>query len=285
MRILGRGSANGAISILHALGIGKGCSIGIQLSTEVLLLENRVLVEEDRNGILDAVESCWRSEGLPLPNEVGWKVESNIPIGQGLKSSSALACAAIRAANSYCWTGLSDFDIADIAVKSQRLSKCTITGSMDDTMASLSPGWKLVDPTLAASESVIFQGKIDQSLVVILGLRGSRKAEISKNSFYNQERLFQRSLASLMNGSPMDALSSNGMAVAAATDDFEALRISNICIASGAIAAGISGSGPAMAIVCYQSYLDTLEELLNGMGIETISTRFENSEVELEGAS
>ena len=75
------------------------------------------------------------------------------------------------------------------------------------------------------------------------------------------------------------------MAVAAATDDFEALRISNICIASGAIAAGISGSGPAMAIVCYQSYLDTLEELLNGMGIETISTRFENSEVELEGAS
>ena len=34
MKILGSGKANGAISILHAVGIGKGCSVGIQLETK-----------------------------------------------------------------------------------------------------------------------------------------------------------------------------------------------------------------------------------------------------------
>ena len=41
MKVLGKGTANGAISILHSLGLGKGCSIGIDLSTEVTLLTKR----------------------------------------------------------------------------------------------------------------------------------------------------------------------------------------------------------------------------------------------------
>ena len=74
--------------------------------------------------------------------------------------------------------------------------------------------------------------------------------EISAEAFSQHEQIFERSLASVMRGSILDALSSNGMAVAAATDDQEALRICNLSIASGAIAAGISGSGPSIAIVC-----------------------------------
>ena len=272
MKVLGEGESNGAISILHALGLGRGCSIGIQLTTKVQIVEDAVEIEDDRNGLLAAVEKCWRDRGLPIPDQFGWKVDSSIPIGQGLKSSSALSCAALRALNSCAWTGLSNSEIADIAAKSQLISNCAKTGSMDDNWASLEPGWKLVDPTLSASESIILQGGIDPNLSILVLLRGKRTVEISAEAFSQHEQIFERSLASVMRGSILDALSSNGMAVAAATDDQEALRICNLSIASGAIAAGISGSGPSIAIVCYQEDSTSLSKLFSESGLEVIST-------------
>ena len=272
MKVLGQGESNGAISILHALGLGRGCSIGIQLTTKVQIVEDAVDIEDDRNGLLVAVEKCWRDRGLPIPDQFGWKVDSSIPIGQGLKSSSALSCAALRALNSYAWTGLSNSEIADIAAKSQLISNCAKTGSMDDNWASLEPGWKLVDPTLSASESIILQGGIDPNLSILVLLRGKRTVEISAEAFSQHEQIFERSLASVMRGSILDALSSNGMAVAAATDDHEALRICNLSIASGAIAAGISGSGPSIAIVCFQDDSTSLSKLFSESGLGVIST-------------
>ena len=270
--MLGQGESNGAISILHALGLGRGCSIGIQLTTKVQIVEDAVDIEDDRNGLLVAVEKCWRDRGLPIPDQFGWKVDSSIPIGQGLKSSSALSCAALRALNSCAWTGLSNSEIADIAAKSQLISNCAKTGSMDDNWASLEPGWKLVDPALSASESIILQGDIDPSLSILILLRGKRTVEISAEDFSEHEQIFERSLASVMRGSVLDALSSNGMAVAAATDDHEALRICNLSIASGAIAAGISGSGPSIAIVCFQDDSTSLSKLFSESGLGVIST-------------
>jgi shikimate kinase len=272
VKVLGQGESNGAISILHALGLGRGCSIGIQLTTKVQIVEDPVDIEDDKNGLLVAVEKCWRDRGLPIPDQFGWKVDSSIPIGQGLKSSSALSCAALRALNSYAWTGLSNSEIADIAAKSQLISNCAKTGSMDDNWASLEPGWKLVDPALSASESIILQGDIDPSLSILILLRGKRTVEISAEDFSQHEQIFERSLASVMRGSVLDALSSNGMAVAAATDDHEALRICNLSIASGAIAAGISGSGPSIAIVCFQDDSTSLSKLFSESGLGVIST-------------
>ena len=155
MKVLGSGRANGAISILHALGTGRGCSVGIQLETQVQIVNQSNEVNDDRHGLLASVEYCWREQGFPIPDEFGWNVESTVPIGQGLKSSSALSCAALRALNSCAWTGLSNSEIADLSAKSQLMSKCAITGSMDDNWASLEPGWKLVDPSLGASDSII----------------------------------------------------------------------------------------------------------------------------------
>ena len=285
MKVLGSGRANGAISILHALGTGKGCSVGIQLETQVQIVDQSNEVNDDRHGLLASVEYCWREQGFPIPDEFGWNVESTVPIGQGLKSSSALSCAALRALNSCAWTGLSNSEIADLSAKSQLMSKCAITGSMDDNWASLEPGWKLVDPSLGASDSIIIQGEMDDRLSVLVCLRGERSREISPTKFLEQNQIFERSLASIMSGSALDSLSSNGMAVSAATGDHEALRISNLCIASGAIASGISGSGPAIAVVCFEDDTASISEIIDEMGYSTIQTRFASNASPLEEAS
>lgn len=277
MKILGEGRATGAISILHALGVGKGCSVGIDLETHVRIVSDRKDVEKDEHGLLDAVESCWREAGLPLPEEFGWEIDTTVPIGQGLKSSAALSCAALRALNSCSWTGLSNSEITDLSVKSQLSSKCSITGSMDDSWASLEPGWKLVDPKCEASESVIIQGDMDHNLSVLICERGKRSSVVSQVNFTKQRQIFERTLDSIMGGSPLDALSSNGMAVAASLGDHEALRISNLCIASGAVASGISGSGPSIAIVCYEEDIEKISQKISEMGGTVISTRFATS--------
>jgi shikimate kinase len=279
MTILGTGRASGGISILHAVGLGQGCSTGIGLETIVKLTSTPVPIDSDKHSLLESVVIIWNNSGLPLPPSIGWKVTSSIPIGQGLKSSSALACAALLALNEATWAGLSDSEIVDLAVAAQRHSGCTISGSMDDCWASISPGWKLIDPTQSASKSVLLTGQIEEGHAVLIILRGDRK-EVSFDKFPEQSLLFERALSSLANGSIFTSMSTNGMAVAAAIGDDEALRICNSAIASGAISAGISGSGPAIAVIAFEEDATILESHLLDTGYDVISTIFAKKEIE-----
>ena len=276
MTIIASGAANGAVSILHAMGTGKGCSIPVKLQTVVNIHDEPRTVVGDEHDLLSHISSIWGKNGFPLPSVFGWEVVSNVPTGQGMKSSSALACAAIRALDKASWTGLSDFEIVDLAVEAQIKSGCSITGSMDDTWAAISPGWKVVDPSAPPNNSILFEGELETGLTVMIGLRGRRKTTPEKEAFSRNSQIFDRAFASLINGSILDALSSNGMAVAASTDDFEALRISNLMIASGALAAGISGSGPAMVIVCYKQDKEFLESQLKQFCRQVLITEFTN---------
>ena len=274
MKILAVAEANAAISILHALGLGKGCSIGINLKTKVELVSEAQEVDADHHSLLDSIEFIWAQNGLPLPDNFGWRVSSNIPIGQGLKSSSALSCAALKALNVATWAGLNDFEIVDLAVSSQRHAGCTVSGSMDDTWASISSGWKLVDPYQSAEESVLLEGKIKDDFSVFVILRGQRSNNIDIQTFKEQSSLFERALSSLSNGSIFHAMAANGMAVAAATGDDEALRICNNAIANGALSAAITGSGPAISVVCFTQDMSSIREALNRTQYEIIESNF-----------
>lgn len=280
MKTLAVGEANAAISILHAMGLGKGCSIGIDLKVTVRLVSQYQEIEDDFHSLLDSIVIIWTEQGLPLPDNFGWEISSNIPIGQGLKSSSAVSCAAIKALNLATWAGLSDSEIVNLSVSSQRHAGCTVTGSMDDSWASISPGWKLVDPYQTAEQSVLIKGELEEDYCVFLILRGKRINEISSQKFKNQLTIFERALSSLSNGSIFHAMSANGMAVAAATDDDEALRICNNAIANGALSAAITGSGPAISVVCFLEDKPLIREVLSRTQYKVIESNFQKSDLE-----
>lgn len=280
MKTLAVGEANAAISILHAMGLGKGCSIGIDLKVTVRLVSQYQEIEDDFHSLLDSIVIIWTEQGLPLPDNFGWEISSNIPIGQGLKSSSAVSCAAIKALNLATWAGLSDSEIVNLSVSSQRHAGCTVTGSMDDSWASISPGWKLVDPYQTAEQSVLIKGELEEDYCVFLILRGKRINEISSQKFKNQLTIFERALSSLSNGSIFHAMSANGMAVAAATDDDEALRICNNAIANGALSAAITGSGPAISVVCFLEDKPLIREVLSRTQYKIIESNFQESDLE-----
>ena len=99
MAVLGTGTANGGCSLLHAAGLGYGASLALDLPVKVRLLDKpskRELSDEDN--LLLSVEKSWEKFGHALPTvEFYWSVNSKIPQRQGLKSSSAVAVAAILA--------------------------------------------------------------------------------------------------------------------------------------------------------------------------------------------
>ena len=284
MTVFGTGTANGGISVLHAAGLGKGCTIGIELQCEARMVEGATS-PSDEHGLLEAVMQVWAESGYPRFDDFGWEIQSEIPIGQGLKSSAAVACAALRALDQASWTGLGDFEIVDMAVEAQKRAGCTITGSMDDAWASISCGWKLVDPSVPARESVLIEGDIEDDLEVIIGLRGNRITSSDSIDFKSQTKLFERALASLSNGSLLSAMSTNGMAVSAAMNDDDSLRLCNSLIVRGALAAGISGSGPAVAAICLTGSEDAAEILKDSCEqvVRTRITRQLGIEEEVDG--
>tara|TARA_Y100001970_G_scaffold190821_1_gene232081 strand:- start:302 stop:1162 length:861 start_codon:yes stop_codon:yes gene_type:complete len=275
MSVLGTGTANGGISVLHAAGLGKGCSVGIELQCEVKLVKGEIF-PSDEHGLLETVMQVWTESGYPQFDDIGWEIHSDIPIGQGIKSSAAVACAAFRALDNASWTGLGDFEIVDMAVEAQRRAGCTITGSMDDAWAAISSGWKLVDPSVPSRESILMEGDIEENLEVLIGLRGPRVLSTESFDFVSHSKLFERALASLSGGSILSAISTNGMAVSASMKDDESLRLCNSLIVRGALAAGISGSGPAVAAICHTDTVGVAETLEDSCE-QVIRTRFTRS--------
>ena len=101
MAVLGKGTAHGACSLLHAAGTGYGASMALDLPILVRVLDRKSKRDlHDDDGLLPHVIEAWKNAGHKLPideEDLHWSVQSRIPPREGLKSSSALCVAAVRA--------------------------------------------------------------------------------------------------------------------------------------------------------------------------------------------
>lgn len=258
MAVLGTGHANGGCSLLHAAGLGYGASVALDLPVKVRLLDRRSKrgPPDDPDGLLQAVLDTWGAQSMAFPNglapdQLHWRVDSSIPMRQGLKSSSATAVAALRALCDASDTVLDDVALVEMAVSAQIQAGVTITGSVGDTWAAASSGWKLVDSQAPVREGVLLEGEVPDSEAweVALVLRGQREARPTLEQFQPHATAFQQALQSLQEGNLLMAMTWNGRGVAAALGDVEGRKMANDAFMNTARAAFITGSGPALAIV------------------------------------
>ncbi|MFQ5891937.1 MAG: shikimate kinase, partial [Candidatus Methanofastidiosia archaeon] len=86
--MIGKGKSFGAITIVSALASGKGCALGIDLPVEVEVELERGKFE--RKTLSDfCIEEVFSHFDVSYKPRV--RIESEIPLARGLKSSSALA--------------------------------------------------------------------------------------------------------------------------------------------------------------------------------------------------
>jgi len=266
MAVLGSGNSNGGCSLLHAAGIGYGASLALDLPVRVRLLDKeskRTL--DDPDGLLEQVLNAWKNAGHPVPEgELHWSVKSEIPPRQGLKSSSAISVAAIKALCDATGLELENADIIDIAAAAQLSAGVSITGSYDDSWAALEGGWKLVDANAEDARSGLLlesEGPSSDDWTVILVCRGDREKRPELEDFTSHQQAFAQALNALQEGKELVALTWNGRGVVGALNDPIGRRLTNDAFVNGGRAAGISGSGPAIVIFASAVSRPTIERI------------------------
>lgn len=295
MAVLGKGTAHGACSLLHAAALGYGANMALNLPMTVRLLDRPSKREvNDEDGVLKALMSAWLEAGHPLPteferDELHWGVNSKIPKKQGLKSSAAACIAGLRALCDATEITLEPAEMVSLAAQAQTASGVSLTGSIDDAWACMSPGWKLVDVQAPIDEGVLMDepGLSEEDWTVLLVLRGTREYQPTLEDFASQATAFQQALMALQDGNPLVAMTWNGRGTVAALRDVEGRKMANDSFMNSARSAGVSGSGPALVIVVPASHAPTVERIKSWYSLrfpeaEIIETTFLSTDEEDE---
>lgn len=263
--------AHGAITIVNAIPSGLGAAMGIDLWTEALVefgefggIEVEIMdaVEEDKSLAEKVVKKVLKKAGL---NRLGARVKtrSNIPIGKGLKSSSAaanaIALASVKALN----LNLSPEETVLIGVEASIEAGVSITGAYDDSYTSFFGGINVTDNI---SRRVLrrFRAPDDLRVLIMVPEEKLYTKDVDVEALKGIQEVSKKAVAMALNGRFWEAMTINGLTVSAALKIdprpiIEALR-------RGALAAGVSGTGPSIAAVLNENHLDEVRELFESYG-------------------
>ena len=155
MRTKGHGKASGAGTIINAIATYKGSAFGIELWThaEVELgndfrgIAGEIELNGDTSSDTSLIERCVELvlNRFDLPLRAHVKTRSEIPLGSGLKSSSAAANAVVVATLAAIDEELNALDAIRIGVEAALDTGVSITGAFDDACASLLGGVVITD--------------------------------------------------------------------------------------------------------------------------------------------
>lgn len=259
----------GAISIVNAIASGKGATASVKLTTEAeveiessrgdweFLVNGR---RSDSSLALETVRRAIKTAGKD-PDAFSGRVQttSSVPIGVGLKTSSAASTSIALAV--FAALGQKAFDpkkVLDCSVEASLASGASITGALDDAAGCLLGGLNMTDNL---ARKVVSSKLFDKKLKVVIRVPKTRSRRDSVDP------QFIRRFAGLTNlffemslqGDYWRAMVLNGMAYSSILkyDPFPALR----AVELGALGAGLSGTGPAVAAVFDPSKLAEIDAL------------------------
>lgn len=273
--MIGRAACRGAATIVNAIATGKGAAFGISLETDVVanleLGRGEILTTEGDEGS-QLVAGCVRAVASKAGKEVNGRVtiRSEIPISRGLKSSSAVSNAVGLATARALDANLTDMELIMAGIEESIKAGVTITGAFDDAAACYLGG---VVVTNNRSFTILGRGKMDPDLSVVIHVpeRQITKASIKGLDFSPIRAKVEEAFDLAMKGSYMKAMELNSRAYARVLDvpedAVEAAR------KHGALAAGISGTGPATVALCSHTEASAVVRALEALGGSVLRAR------------
>jgi len=245
----GEGRAKAAVSILNAMfnGYGGAAAIDLEVKAKVELNKKegvRVICEEDPGLALEAFEAV--REITDSRSGATIKIQSEVPAGVGLKTSSAVANAVILAASKAFGLNLSYEEILRLNILVSLRTGVSKTGALDDAAASLLGGFVI---TNNVTGEILKRGSLDERLrvAILIGRKRVYTKDINLERFRRFSKEAMLVLEKAMKGDIWCAMTLNGMLVSQAME----YDVSPLIAAarSGAIAVGVSGKGPAIFAV------------------------------------
>jgi shikimate kinase len=254
---------HGAISIVNAVATGKGSALGISLkvTAEVELDKGRgvrFLTGKDSDRLVNNIIRNTIPKDMIETNLITIKISSEIPIGYGLKSSSAVSNAVALACSRLAKQDhINDYEILEAAVRSSLDAKVSLTGAYDDATACYFGGFTVTDNY---SRRLIRSEKAPENLTAVIFLpRNRTRGDVRKLS--NLSDIFMDAFRLAEAGQYWKAMKLNGVLASAALSSRYAPVMA--ALDNGALAAGISGNGPSIAVLAYEDEIEQIRWALS----------------------
>jgi len=273
---------NGAVSIVNAIAIGKGATLGIDTFVETRLKkkqgtgihitsENRTISSRLINKVIENM----------IPNKILEKTrleldfKSDIPTGYGLKSSSAISTAVVLACTKAFKKEITDEEILKIGAKTSIEAKVSITGAYDDACACYFGGFNVTDNL----KMQLVQREIaPKELQAVVFLPKSRKRGNLKK-LKNFKNAFNSSWELAKKSDYWNAGILNGIATSSILNSEPNLIMK--LIEKGALCATISGNGPSIMAIANKKNVVRVEKEFSGMDGKTMIANINNKKAEV----
>ncbi len=255
----------GAGTIVNAIATGKGAAFGLALRATAMAVAtpnaNSVLVRSSTGIDPALVAGCAKRVLRRSRRKVGLEVmiDSEIPVSRGLKSSSAVANAAVLASARALDVRLEPLQIVNIGVDAALEAHVTITGAFDDACASFFGGIVVTDNKSRKLEKTD-RFRPDLMAVLHIPRRIITKASLAAIDFSSIRTKVDEAYRLALRADYLHALEANSAAYAPilGIDETPARRAR----AAGAVAAGVSGAGPAIIALVRPAHVDTVVRAL-----------------------
>lgn len=272
MKKKGYGWSNGAASILNAVATWKGSAFAIDLITRAEVeLDGSPGIRGDVPGMdTRLIERCVERVLEHLGLEFGGLVRtaSQIPVASGLKSSSAAANAVVLATLDALDVDMDLVSAARIGVEAAREVGVTITGALDDALASMLGGVVVTDNR---EMSLLRRDEFSCGVMLLVPDQRvfSRDTDISRSLVIAPMADLAFNLA--MQGDYGRAMTLNGLSYCAALGLSSEPLI--LALEKGAKGASLSGTGPSYAALIDEDKMDGLDDSWKGLGGRVIRTK------------
>ena len=277
-----RAIVHGAISIVNAIATGKGSALGISLkvTAEVELQKGHGLrFITGRNGdrlIKNIIQKTIPKETIES-NMISIRVDSEIPIGYGLKSSSAVSNAIVLACSQIAREeDINDNTILEVAALSSLEAKVSLTGAYDDATACYFGGFTVTDNY---SRRLIRKERAPENLYAIIILPSSTtRGDVRK--LRNLSDIFIEAFRFAESGQYWKAMKLNGVLASAALSSSYAPAMA--AMEHGALSASISGNGPSIAAVGNEDAIEPIVGALSKYDGEIIVSKVNNEKANVK---
>lgn len=252
----GAAIAYGAATIVNAIATGKGAAFGVGLWTKAKVtltdkpgvIKGKILSDPSENTVLIEKAVSKVLQKFKLEKKYGAIVEtsSNIPIARGLKSSSSAANAIVLATLAALSKKLDDLSIVNLGVDAALEAGVTITGAFDDACASYFGNVMVTDN---AKRKIIKRFPITEASTVLFHVPKAKSytTKIDVNKIRSFAPPIEIAYKEALEGHYWRAMMLNGLIYSTALGYDTSIAMN--ALEAGAISAGLTGKGPAVAAI------------------------------------
>ena len=275
-------TVHSAISIVNAIATGKGATLGISKNVSVEIETSHgegITVEIGKKQMKSRLIN--RVIGKIVPKNTLSKtklrilVDSEVPTGYGLKSSSAISSAVAMGCAKLFKPAISDFEILRAGVDASIETKVSLTGAYDDACACYFGGFIVTDNY---KRKIIHSKKCQNNISAIIFIPKSRKrGNVKKLKILSD--VFEQAWNLAKKSDYWNAMILNGFATSAILNSNP--KIISKLIENGALGASISGNGPSIAAITKNETVSKIKKVFSSFEGNVMVAKVNNKKGEV----